>query len=39
MKDWIVANRGSIQPIPGISKEIKDLYLTAWELSQKVLID
>lgn len=39
MKDWIVANRGSIQPIPGISKEIKDLYKTAWELSQKVLID
>jgi hypothetical protein len=39
MKDWIIANRGSIQQIPGIPVEIKKLYKTAWELSQKSLID
>ena len=39
IKDWIIANRGSIQQIPGIPKSIKDLYKTAWEMSQKSLID
>ena len=39
MKDWIVANRGSIAPIPGIPKEMKDRFKTAWEMSQKTLID
>lgn len=39
IKDWIIANRGSIQAIPGIKKNIKDLYKTAWEMSQKSLID
>ena len=39
MKDWIISNRGSIQPIPGIPKRMKDVYKTAWEMSQKALID
>jgi len=39
MKDWIIANRGSIQPIPGIPKRMKDVYKTAWEMSQKALIE
>jgi ribonucleoside-diphosphate reductase alpha chain len=39
LKDWIISNRGSIQQIPGISKQLKDLYKTVWEMSQKSLID
>ena len=39
MKHWIISNRGSITPIPGIPKEMKDRYKTAWEMSQKALID
>lgn len=39
MKDKIIANRGSIQNIPEISNEIKELYKTVWEISQKAIID
>lgn len=39
LKDKIIYNQGSIQSIPEISNEIKELYKTSWELSQKVLID
>ncbi|MCC6816324.1 MAG: ribonucleoside-diphosphate reductase subunit alpha [Saprospiraceae bacterium] len=39
MKENLMANNGSIQNIPGIPQELKDLYKTAWELSQKALID
>lgn len=39
IKDWIISNRGSIQHIPGIPKQTKDLYKTVWEMSQKSLID
>lgn len=35
----IVANDGSIQNIPEIPADIRALYKTAWELSQKILID
>jgi ribonucleoside-diphosphate reductase alpha chain len=39
MKDQIIAHNGSIQHIPGIPDDLKQLYKTAWELKQKVIID
>ncbi len=39
MKEKIMYYRGSIQKISKIPKMIKDIYKTAWELKQKVLID
>lgn len=39
MKNAIIINDGSIQNIPNIPDDIKQLYKTAWELKQKVLID
>jgi ribonucleoside-diphosphate reductase alpha chain len=39
MKDKIIAANGSIQNIPEIPKEIKELYKTVWEIKQKVIID
>jgi ribonucleoside-diphosphate reductase alpha chain len=39
MKDMIIYNEGSIQSIESIPKYLKKLYKTAWELSQKTLID
>lgn len=39
MKEQLIANNGSIQNMEGIPDELKALYKTAWELSQKVIID
>lgn len=39
MKSNIIANNGSIQQLPNIPQEMKDLYKTVWELSQKTIID
>ncbi len=39
LKDNIIANRGSIQHVTNISKEIKDKYKISWELSMKTLIN
>jgi len=39
MRNNILANGGSIQQIPGIPQQIKDLYKTVWEIKQRVLID
>jgi ribonucleoside-diphosphate reductase alpha chain len=39
MKELIVAHNGSIQKINGIPDSMKQLYKTAWEISQRVLID
>jgi len=39
MKDSIVSNEGSIQHVETIPKSVKALYKTAWEISQKTLID
>jgi ribonucleoside-diphosphate reductase subunit M1 len=39
MKNQIIAANGSIQKIPGIPEELKALYKTVWEISQKVVID
>ena len=39
MKDLMVKAGGSIQNIVDIPEEIKKLYKTVWEISQKVIID
>lgn len=39
MKNQIIANYGSIQNIPGIPDDLKRIYKTVWEISQKVIID
>lgn len=39
MKNRIIADNGSIQNIPNIPDDIKALYKTVWELSQKHIID
>jgi ribonucleoside-diphosphate reductase alpha chain len=39
LKDKIIFQHGSVQNIPEIPIELQDLYKTAWELKQKVLID
>merc|ERR1719474_1960890 len=39
MKDKIIAANGSIQDIPEIPNELKQVYKTVWEYSQKDLID
>lgn len=39
MKDKIIAHKGSVQNIPEIPDNVKSLYKTAWEISQKHLID
>ena len=39
IKEQLKANEGSIQNIPEIPQKIKDLFKTAWEISQKSLID
>lgn len=39
MRQKIMAANGSIQNIQEIPQELKDLYKTAWEISQKAIID
>lgn len=39
MKNRLIAANGSVQNIPGIPQNIKDIYKTVWELSQRVIID
>ncbi|XP_063684532.1 ribonucleoside-diphosphate reductase large subunit-like isoform X2 [Bolinopsis microptera] len=39
IKQQMIADNGSIQRIEGIPDEIKALYKTSWELSQKCIID
>lgn len=39
MKNKLVANNGSVQNIAEIPKDMKDLYKTVWEISQKKIID
>lgn len=39
MKEKIVSADGSIQEIEGIPQEVKNLYRTVWEISQKIIID
>jgi len=39
MKNMLIASGGSVQQIPGIPDEIKKIYKTVWEVSQRSLID
>lgn len=39
MKDTIILHEGSIQNIPEIDQEMKDLYKTSWEIKQRIVID
>ncbi|XP_046852717.1 ribonucleoside-diphosphate reductase large subunit-like [Xenia sp. Carnegie-2017] len=39
IKNQLIANGGSIQNIKGIPDDLKQLYKTVWEISQKRLID
>lgn len=39
MKNYIIQDNGSIQNLPNIPTEIKELYKTVWEISQKSIID
>ncbi|KNZ57785.1 ribonucleoside-diphosphate reductase, alpha subunit [Puccinia sorghi] len=39
MKNRIIAHQGSIQNIPNIPTEMKAVYKTVWEISQKVILD
>ena len=38
MKNRIIADGGSVQNIPNIPSDIKDLYKTVWEISQRTVI-
>ncbi|SOE21964.1 ribonucleoside-diphosphate reductase alpha chain [Spirosomataceae bacterium TFI 002] len=39
MKNKLIAANGSVQLIPEIPQNLKDLYKTSWEIKQKALID
>ena len=39
MKNMIIAHNGSIQNIPTIPDDVKAIYKTVWEISQKKVID
>jgi ribonucleoside-diphosphate reductase alpha chain len=39
MRQKLVAANGSVQSIPEIPQNIKDIYRTVWEISQKSIID
>ena len=39
MKQRLMASNGSIQDFPDVPQDLKDLYKTVWEISQKVIID
>lgn len=39
MRQKVIAANGSIQNIPEIPQNIKDIYKTVWEISQKSIID
>ncbi len=39
MKNKLIGANGSVQDIPDIPQNIKDLYKTVWEISQKAIIE
>lgn len=39
IKNKIIAHGGSVQNIPEIPQDLKDIYKTAWEIKQKSIID
>jgi ribonucleoside-diphosphate reductase alpha subunit len=39
MKNAIIGNAGSVQAIPSVPAELKELYKTVWEIRQRAIID
>lgn len=39
MKNMIILNKGSVQNVPGIPDDIKEVYKTVWEIKQKDLLE
>ena len=39
MKNMLIASGGSVQNIPGIPDDVKAIYKTVWEISQKKVLD
>jgi len=39
VRNQIIAERGSVQNVACIPKDLKDLYKTVWEIKQKVILD
>ncbi|WP_026955362.1 ribonucleoside-diphosphate reductase subunit alpha [Algoriphagus vanfongensis] len=39
MRNRLIATNGSVQDVPGIPQNIKDIYKTVWEISQRTIID
>jgi len=39
MKNMIIAHNGSVQSIPSIPDDVKAIYKTVWEISQKKVLD
>lgn len=39
MKNMIIAYNGSVQNIPGIPDDVKAIYKSIWEISQKKVLD
>lgn len=39
IRNQIIANRGSVQKIEEIPKELRDVYKTVWEVPQRVILD
>jgi ribonucleoside-diphosphate reductase alpha subunit len=39
MRQKLIATNGSVQPIAEIPQNVKDIYKTVWEISQKAIID
>ncbi|OCB89086.1 hypothetical protein A7U60_g3769 [Sanghuangporus baumii] len=39
MRNHIIAHNGSVQNVPGVPDDLKAIYKTVWEISQKKIID
>ena len=39
MRNRLMSERGSVQNLPNIPAELKQLYKTVWEIKQKVIVD
>ncbi len=39
LKEKLLASNGSVRDIPEVPKDLKELYKTVWEISQKAIID
>ena len=39
IRNKIISDGGSVQGVPELPKDLKNLYKTVWEISQKVILD